>query len=59
MANLKNIRFVDFGKPEIILDWDNDRHQGVRLSNTDQKGVITALHQMIELLKGERNRREI
>lgn len=59
MATLENIRLIDFGNPEIILDWDNDRHQAIRIDTLDAKGVIIALHEMLEALKEERNRGKI
>ncbi len=60
MAILKNLSLSEAGgRYEIRVDWDNDRHQAIRIDTLDTKGVIIALHETLEALKEERNRGNI
>ena len=52
MAKVTNI-WINKAYPEIVVDWDNDRHQAIELKDRSPEAVVNALSEMVELLKQE------
>lgn len=54
MANKAKITRLELvtvnGTPELRFDWDNDRHQAVRLLDTDAHAVKEALIKAVHVL---------
>lgn len=47
------------GAMSLRIDWDNDRHQCVPISENNSKGLINAMAKMTALLHQERQECEI
>jgi hypothetical protein len=44
---------------ELRLDWDNDRHQAVKLEGLEPEDVIKGLYTLIHTLKDEQERKHL
>ena len=58
MTKLININ-VDQVTNEIRCDWDNGRHQAVKIKGDTPRDFIGSLHEMVELLHQENANCEI
>ena len=52
MAKVTEI-WINKAIPEIVVDWDNDRHQAIELKDRSPESVVNALSEMVVLLKQE------
>ena len=52
MAKVTEI-WINKAIPEIVVNWDNDRHQAIELKDRSPESVVNALSEMVELLKQE------
>lgn len=53
MAQLKKVWVSGNGEDEpfeLRIDWDNDRHQAVKIKGKDPQKVMDALEEMVEIL---------
>lgn len=56
MAKLESM-WIDYSirsEPTINLDWNNDRHQSVKIKGSEPEKVIFSIEELVQLLKEEK-----